>query len=88
VTAYDRQTHALIKNVPREALVADSRIAEERGRLDQYLHRAEGAVRKGTNWLPTDPNRKFELMASFYAPKPEFFEKKWILPDVEKVAAQ
>jgi hypothetical protein len=24
-------------------------------------------------------------MARFYAPKKEFFEKKWILPDVEKV---
>lgn len=40
------------------------------------------------HWLPTDPARKFELMARFYAPKKEFFEKKWILPDVEKVAAQ
>jgi len=26
-------------------------------------------------------------MARFYAPKKEFFEKKWILPDVEKVVA-
>jgi len=34
--------------------------------------------------LPTDPARKFELMARFYGPKKEFFEKKWILPDVEK----
>jgi hypothetical protein len=43
---------------------------------------------KETNWVPTDPSRKFELMARFYAPKKEFFEKVWVLPDVEKVAAQ
>src|SRR5262245_29309038 len=24
---------------------------------------------KGTNWVPTDPARKFEVMARFYAPK-------------------
>jgi hypothetical protein len=41
---------------------------------------------KESNWVPTDPARKFELMARFYAPKPEFFEKKWILPDVERMA--
>jgi hypothetical protein len=35
--------------------------------------------------VPTDPARKFELMARFYAPRKEFFEKKWILPDVEKM---
>jgi len=35
----------------------------------------------------TDPARKFELMARFYAPRSEFFEKKWVLPDVEKSGA-
>jgi hypothetical protein len=35
--------------------------------------------------VPTDPARKFELMARFYAPKKEFFDKVWKLPDVEKV---
>ena len=44
------------------------------------------AAGKESNWVPTDPARKFELMARFYAPKPEFFDKKWILPDVEKFA--
>ena len=40
-----------------------------------------------TNWIPTDPARKFELMFRLYGPKPEFLQKKnWKLPDVEKVA--
>ena len=41
-----------------------------------------------SNWLPTDPARKFELMARFYAPKKEFFDKVWKLPDVEKIAIE
>ena len=38
--------------------------------------------------MPTDPQRGFELMFRLYAPKKEFFDKTWRLPDVEKVAAE
>ena len=41
-----------------------------------------------SNWIPTDSARKFELMFRLYGPKPEFAEKKWVLPDVEQVVAQ
>jgi len=37
------------------------------------------------NWVPTDRRRRFELMFRAYAPTKAFFEKKWVLPDVEKV---
>jgi hypothetical protein len=35
--------------------------------------------------VPTDPKRGFELMFRLYAPKKEFFDKVWVLPDVEEV---
>jgi hypothetical protein len=38
--------------------------------------------------VPTDPQRSFELMFRLYAPTKEFFDKVWVLPDVEKVTAQ
>jgi hypothetical protein len=88
VTAYDRQTHALIKNMPR---------ASRSSQIPELQKNADGSIDifigpkpppgKEANWLPTDPNRKFELMARFYAPRKEFFEKVWKLPDVEKFAA-
>jgi hypothetical protein len=88
VTAYDRQTHALIKNMPRAS--RSSQIPELQksadGSVDIWLGPAAPAG-KEANWLPTDPAQKFELMARFYAPRKEFFEKKWILPDVEKFGA-
>ena len=56
------------------------------GSVDIYLAPSAPSG-KETNWVPTDPARKFELMARFYAPRSEFFEKKWVLPDVEKVGA-
>jgi hypothetical protein len=88
VTAYDRQTHALIKNMPRAS--RSSQIPELQknadGSIDIWLGPAAPAG-KEANWLPTDPARKFELMARFYAPRQEFFEKNWKLPDVEKADA-
>ena len=85
VTAYDRQTHALIKNMPRAS--RSSQIAElvknADGSIDLYFGPKPPAG-KDANWIPTDPARKFELMARFYAPKKELFDREWLLPDVEK----
>lgn len=88
VTAYDRETHALIKNMPRASRASNAADLQKNadGSVDIYFGPAAPAG-KETNWVPTDPARKFELMARFYAPKKEYFEKKWTLPDVEKVSA-
>jgi hypothetical protein len=86
ITAYDRRTHALIKGVSRAS--RSSQIPELQknadGSIDIYFGpKAPGG--KESNWIPTDPAREFELMARFYGPKKEFFDKIWKLPDVEKM---
>jgi hypothetical protein len=89
LTAYDRETHALIKNVDRTSRASNAADVKknEDGSVDLYLGPKPPAG-QDTNWIPTDPARKFELMFRLYGPKKEFFEKAWVLPDVEKVAAQ
>lgn len=85
VTAYDRRTHALIKGLPRAS--RSSQIPELQRNSDSSIDLYIGPkapAGKETNWLPTDPKGKFELMARFYAPRKEFFDKHWVLPDVEK----
>jgi hypothetical protein len=49
-----------------------------------------GRRREGqqSNWVPTDPARRFELMFRLYAPTKALFDKAWALPDVEKVSAR
>ncbi len=88
VTAYDRQTHALIRNMPRAS--RSSQIPELQknadGSIDLYFGPTAPAG-NDSNWVPTDPARKFELMFRAYAPTKALFEKTWVLPDVEKVAA-
>ncbi|MVT69326.1 DUF1214 domain-containing protein [Bradyrhizobium pachyrhizi] len=86
VTAYDRETHALIKHVARAS--RSSQIPELQrnadGSVDLYFG-PSAPPGKEPNWVPTDPARRFELMARFYAPKKEFFENRWMLPDLEKI---
>jgi hypothetical protein len=88
VTAYDRQTHALIRIVPRAS--RSSQIPEMQKNKDGSIEVFFGPnppAGKETNWVPTDPARKFELMFRAYAPTKAFFEKTWRLPDVERVTA-
>ena len=39
---------------------------------------------KESNWIPTDANGRFEVLARFYGPQPPLFNKAWRLPDIEK----
>jgi hypothetical protein len=89
VTAYDRQTHALIKNLPRASRASNASEVQKNtdGSVDIYFG-PKAPAGKETNWVPTGPQRGFELLFRAYGPKKELFEKKWVLPDVEKVAAQ
>src|SRR5262249_9786321 len=87
VTAYDRETHALIKGVDRASRASNNKDLKvnEDGSVDIWF----GPVAQGndSNWIPTDPARHFELMFRLYAPKKELFDKVWKLPDVEKTGA-
>jgi hypothetical protein len=35
--------------------------------------------------VPTDRQRKFEVLCRFYGTEKPLFEKTWLLPDVEEV---
>ena len=58
VTAYDRQTHALIRNMPRAS--RSSQIPEMQknadGSVDVYFG-PKAPAGKESNWVPTDPKR-------------------------------
>jgi hypothetical protein len=86
-TAYDRKTHALIKNVPRAS--RSSQIPEMQkspdGSVDVFFG-PEVPAGKEANWVPTDPARRFEVMFRLYAPTEALFDKTWVLPDIEKAS--
>ncbi|WP_197427138.1 DUF1254 domain-containing protein [Noviluteimonas gilva] len=86
VTAYDRQTHALIKNMARASRASNASdvVKNPDGSVDIYFGPTAPAG-KDANWVPTDPARKFELMFRAYGPTKAFFDKQWRLNDVEVV---
>jgi len=86
-TVYDRETHALVKNMNRASIASiSSGVQKNSDSSVDIFFGPKAPAGKEANWVPTDPNRKFELLFRLYGPKSEFFEKKWSLPDVEKYA--
>jgi hypothetical protein len=88
LTAYDRDMHALIKNVDRASRASNNPEVKKNadGSVDLYAGPTAPAGQE-SNWIPTDPARKFEFMFRLYGPKKEFFDKVWALPDVENLSA-
>lgn len=87
VTAYDRETHALIKGVDRASLasITSGLVTNSDGSVDVYFG-PEAPAGKAANWVQTAAGRKFELLFRLYGPQEPFFQKTWILPDAEKAA--
>ena len=85
VTAYDRETHALIRGVARPSLASNDTAVQKNpdGSTDVYFG-PKAPAGKQSNWVPTDPKRKFELLFRLYGPKKELFDKQWKLPDPER----
>ncbi|CAB3735230.1 DUF1254 domain-containing protein [Paraburkholderia rhynchosiae] len=85
VTAYDRDTHALIKDVPRAS--RSSQIADMQknanGSVDIFFG-PEAPAGHESNWVPTRRGEPFELLFRLYAPTEPLFKKTWTLPDLEK----
>ncbi|MBR1173999.1 DUF1254 domain-containing protein [Bradyrhizobium sp. KB893862 SZCCT0404] len=87
VTVYDRETHALVRNMPgaSRASISPGLQKNADGSVDVYFSpRAPDG--KEANWVPTDPARKFELLFRLYEPEQALFDHSWKLPDVERVA--
>lgn len=85
-TAYDRATHALIRNMDRASRASNSDVRKnDDGSVDIYFG-PSAPKGEDSNWVPTDAKRGFEVMFRLYGPTKALFEKKaWMLPDIEKM---
>jgi hypothetical protein len=85
-TAYDRATHALIRDVPRASRASTSPGLQKNadGSVD-ITFGPKAPADKEANWVPTDPKGAFEVLFRLYGPEKSFFEKTWVLPDLEKM---
>src|SRR5215510_903371 len=85
-TVYDRATHALIRDMksPSRSSKTPGLQKNDDGSCDLYFGPRPPAG-KQSNWVPTDASGKFEVVFRLYGPEMAFFEKKWTLPDIERV---
>jgi hypothetical protein len=84
-TAYDRATHALIRNMQWSSRASTTPGLQKNadGSVDVYFG-PKAPPGKESNWIPTDANEKFEVLFRFYGPQKPLFDKTWKLPDIEK----
>ena len=85
-TAYNRATHALIRDMQRASRSSQIPESEKNadGSMDVYFG-PKAPVRKESNWIPTRPGGQFEVVFRFYRPEKPLFDKTWKLPDIEEV---
>jgi hypothetical protein len=88
-TVYDRATHALIRGQPWSSRSSNTPKLKKNadGSVDVFFA-PKAPNGNETNWVPTDANGRFEVLFRFYGPEKPLFDKTWVLPDIEKVAAQ
>jgi hypothetical protein len=85
-TVYDRATHALIRELPwsSRSSITPGLMKNADGSVDIYFG-PKAPAGKEPNWVPTNPDRKFEVLFRLYGPEKPFLDKTWKLPDIEKV---
>jgi hypothetical protein len=83
-TAYDAQTHALIRNNAKSSLASNDTGVQKNadGSVDIYFAPTAPAG-KESNWVPT--GRDFEVLFRFYGPLPPLFDHSWTMPDLVQV---
>ena len=85
VTVYDRETHAFIRRARWAGRSSQTPGLQKNpdGSADIFFGPKPPAGGK-SNWVPTDPKGRFEVLARFYGPQKPLFDKTWRLPDIEK----
>jgi hypothetical protein len=85
-TAYNRNTHTLITDVKCAGRSSQSPGLKTNadGSVDIYFGPTPLAGRE-SNWIPTDPQGRFEVLFRSYGPTPALFDRSWKLTDIEQI---
>jgi hypothetical protein len=54
------------------------------GSIDVYFG-PKAPAGQDANWVPTDPQKEFEVILRLYGPTKALFDKTWKLSDIEEV---
>ena len=84
ITTYDLETASYLRNIDKSSIDSTMKEVEKNadGSVDIYFGPSapEG---KESNWLPTDPKRRFFLLGRFYGPEPALLDASFKLNNIE-----
>ena len=85
-TAYDRNTHALIRDQTRSSRASTSQGLQRNadGSVD-VIFGPKAPPDRTSNWVPTRAGEPFEVLFRLYGPEKPLFDKTWQLPDIEEM---
>src|SRR5262249_38201108 len=86
VTVYDWDTAGFIREAPVISLDSynDKTIKNSDGSVDIYFS-PEAPVGQENNWVTTATDGEWFVILRLYGPEKAFFEKEWVLPDIETI---
>ena len=86
ITTYDLETASYLREIAPSSIdsTMPDVVANEDGSVDIYFG-PTAPDGKESNWLPTDPKRRFFLLARFYGPEPSLLDNSFELNDMERM---
>ncbi|GFG51903.1 hypothetical protein CQY20_07350 [Mycolicibacterium agri] len=87
-TAYDGETHALIRETPwaSRSSTTPGLATNPNGSVDICFGPVAPAGAE-SNWIPTKACTSFEVIFRFFGPEQALFDKTWKLPEIERIDA-
>ena len=86
ITTYDLETASYLRDIEPSSIDSSMKDVKKNadGSVDIYFG-PKAPKGKESNWLPTDPKRRFFLLARFYGPEPALFDGSFKLNNIELV---
>jgi len=86
VTTYDLETASYLRDTAPNSIDSTMKdvVKNADGSVDIYFG-PKAPKGKESNWLPTDPKRRFFLLARFYGPEPKLLDGSFKLNDMELI---
>jgi len=87
MTVYNRATHTFIRNATRVGRSSQSPGLRTNADGSVSIFFGPSVPAGGeSNWVPTNPEGRFEVLARFYGPRKPLFDRSWTLTDIERVS--
>ena len=86
ITTYDLLTASYLRDIEKSSIDSTMKDVKKNadGSVDIYFG-PKAPDGQESNWLQTDPKRRFFLLARFYGPQPKLYDGSFQLNDIERV---